>query len=157
MSETATSDHYPYGERRLTRRLMRYWQDQRFMRPMPEENEIDPDTLGGDWDYCFLVQARDVANTQDYNFTYLGEKIAQAYNDTEADEFSEFLAGPNAKALASHLEKVIKSHAPVLDEGEFRTIKGHRVLFRQCLLPLGNDEGEVQAIFGGMNYKMVAG
>jgi len=155
MSDTATTDTYPYGERRLTRRLMRYWQDQRFMRPMPEESDIDPDVLGEDWLYCFMVQARDVGNTQDYNFVYLGDKISEAYCDAESDAFSQFMVGPNAKALAVHMQRVVDSQAPVLDEGEFTTMKGRRVLYRQCLLPLGTDEGEVKAVFGGMNYKVV--
>ena len=121
---------------------------------MPEENDIDPDVLGDDWAHCFLLQSRDVANTQDYNFTYLGENIVRAYSDAAIDGANDALIGPNAKTLSVHFHRVIESRAPVIDEGEFTTVKGRRVMYRQCLMPLGNEEAGVVAIFGGMNYKI---
>lgn len=154
MSDTSDSNTYPYGERRLTLRLLRYWQELRGIRTMVAEAEIDPDILGGDWGFCFLLQSRDVANIQDYNFTYLGENIMGAYFDREIDEHNQFLIGPNAYRLGSHFTRVLQTRAPVLDEGEFLTLHGRRVLFRQVLLPLGHDDKGVEAIFGGMNYKI---
>ena len=150
-----TSDQYPYGERRLGLRLLRYWNDKRGMRTMPEENDMDPDELGADWEYCFLLQARDVANVQDYNFTYLGPKIMGAYFDKAIDEHNQFMVGPNAYRLSTHFEQVLRTQAPVLDEGEFLTLHGRKVLYRQVLLPLGAEDKDVEAIFGGMNYKIV--
>lgn len=155
MFDTTDSDSYPYGERRLTLRLLRYWQELRGIRPMAEEPDIDPDILGEDWGFCFLLQSRDVANTQDYNFTYLGERILGAYFDREIDEHNELLVGPNAYRLGSHFARVIDTAAPVIDEGEFLTLQGRRVLFRQVLLPLGAPDKGVESIFGGMNYKIV--
>ena len=155
MSAPITSDVYPYGERRLTLRLLRYWQELRGNRAMPIETDIDPDRLGADWDYCFLLQSRDVANIQDYNFTYLGAKIMKAYFDKAIDEHNQFMVGPNAYRLSGHFSRVIETAAPVVDEGEFATLHGRRVLYRQVLLPLGTHQGKVEAIFGGMNYKVV--
>jgi len=155
MFTTTDSDTYPYGERRLTLRLLRYWQELRGIRAMPEEPEIDPDLLGEDWGYCFLLQSRDVANVEDYNFTYLGANIMGAYFDRELDEHNEFLVGPNAYRLSTHFSRVLETQAPVIDEGEFQALKARRVLFRQVLLPLGNEAKGVEAIFGAMNYKIV--
>ncbi len=125
------------------------------MRAMPIENDIDPEELGEDWDFCFLLQSRDVANVQDYNFTYLGSKIMKAYFDKAIDAHNQFMVGPNAFRLSKHFGKVLETSAPVLDEGEFETLHGHRVLYRQVLLPLGAPDKPVEAIFGGMNYKIV--
>lgn len=162
MSSTTTTDIYPYGERRLSLRLLRYWQEKRGTRALATENDIDPEELGGDWEYCFLLQARDIANVQDYNFTYLGERILKAYFDKAIDEHNQFMVGPNAFRLSGHFARVIDTKAPVLDEGEFQTLHGRRVLYRQVLLPLGDSEPdadrdpdtEVAAIFGAMNYKI---
>jgi hypothetical protein len=148
-------NQYPYGERRLTLRLFRYWQELRGMRNMPVETDIDPEELGEDWDHCFLLQSRDVANIQDYNFTYLGSNIMHAYFDRELDEHNEFMVGPNAYRLSTHFDRVLETRAPVLDEGEFLTVQGRRVLFRQVLLPLGTEDKGIEAIFGGMNCKIV--
>lgn len=155
MSPPLPSDIYPYGERRLSVRLLRYWNALCDGRAMPVETDIDPDALGKDWDYCFLLQARDVANIQDYNFTYLGRKILKAYFDKGIDEHNPFMVGPNAFRLSGHFSKVIETAAPVLDDGEFNNLQGRRVLYRQVLLPLGATSEQVEAIFGGMNYKIV--
>lgn len=154
MTSSESSDAYPYGERRLTLRLLRYWQELRGTRAMTEENDIDPDVLGPDWEFCFLLQSRDVANIEDYNFTYLGSRIMGAYFDKAIDEHNQFLVGPNAYRLSTHFDRVLQTQAPVIDEGEFLTLHGRRVLFRQVLLPLGTIDTGVIAIFGGMNYKI---
>lgn len=154
MSAPTPTDTYPYGERRLGLRLLRYWQEKCRMRNMPEENDLDPEELGEDWEFCFLLQSRDVANVQDYNFTYLGAKIMNAYFDKAIDEHNQFMVGPNAFRLSNHFNRVLETCAPVLDEGEFQTLHGRRVLYRQVLLPLGSPDKPVEAIFGGMNYKV---
>ncbi len=145
----------PQHQARLTDRLLTYWDACRGSRPMPEENDIDPEALGSDWDYCFLLQSRDVANIKDYNFTYLGERIVRAYFDTSLDQFNQFLVGPNASCLSRVFAQVIEQAIPMYDEGSFKTLQGRTVLFRQCALPLGNPAKGVEAIFGGMNYKIV--
>lgn len=152
----AASDRYPYGERRLGVRLFRYWQEKRGVRTMPEECDIDPEELGPDWDYCFLLQSRDIENIQDYNFTYLGPKILGAYFDKSIDDHNQHMVGPNAYRLSSHFRRVLETQAPVLDEGEFTTMHGRIIMFRQVLLPLGNVDKGIEAIFGGMNYKIAA-
>lgn len=134
---------------------MEYWNDRRGVRGMPEENDFDPDDLGADWDFCFLLQSRDVANTVDYNFTYLGAQIVRAYFDVALDEFNQILVGPNANRLSDVFKRVIATQAPVYDEGEFTNLHARRVMYRQCALPLGNPDKGVEAIFGGMNYKIV--
>jgi hypothetical protein len=146
---------YPYGERRLGLRLLRYWQEKRGLRVLPLENDIDPEELGADWDFCFLLQSRDVANIEDYNFTYLGNKIMKAYFDKRIDEHNQFMVGPNASRLSKHFMQVLETKQPVLDEGEFVTVQGRRVLYRQVLLPLGSLDKGIEAIFGGMNYKIL--
>ncbi len=148
-------EKYPYGERRLNLRLKRYWEELCQGRAMPVENDIDPEVLGEDWEYCFLLQSRDVANVTDYNFTYLGPKILRAYFDKSIDEHNQFMIGPNAFRLSNHFDQVLASQQPVLDEGEFFTLHGRRVLYRQALLPLGTIDKGIEAIFGGMNYKVV--
>lgn len=109
--------------------------------------------LGADWECCFLLQSRDVANIQSYNFTYLGERIMNAYFDKSIDEHNQFMVGPNAFRLSKHFQQVLESKTPVHDHGEFQTLHGNRVLYRQVFLPLGGDKEEVEAIFGGMNAR----
>jgi len=143
-------------ERRLPWRLLMYWQKKRGARIMPEENDIDPEELGGDWGRCFLLQSRDIFNVVDYNFTYLGAKILQDYENTMLDAHNEFVVGPNASQLSRYFRRMLDSRVPMLDSGELATSQGQRVIFRQILLPLGGASEEVSAIFGGMSFKLVA-
>lgn len=143
-------------ERRLIGRLLTYWHDLRGIRAMPLENDIDPEALGDDWGYCFLLQARDVANIQDYNFTYLGEKIIEAYGDRALDAHNQQMIGPNAFALSARFAQVLQSAAPLINEGEMANLQGQILSYRQILLPLGDEVHGVQAIFGGMSYNKLA-
>jgi len=140
-------------ERRLTLRLLTYWDDLRGDRPMPRENEIDPEVIADLWDNCFLIQVRDIVKS-DYNYTYLGSAIRDAYTGGFAGEREPTpLVSPNASKLEMHYAKVIATCKPVLEEGEFPNLSGDIVKFRQCMLPLGSGN-EVESIFGGMRFKI---
>lgn len=140
-------------ERRITRRIYLYWDSICRGRPMPEENDIDPGVIGEDWPHCFVLQTRDIDHIEEFNFTYLGEGILRAYQHASLDPNNLFLIGPNAFHLAPHFLHVVTTGTPLIDHNHFYTDNGQRVLFRQCLLPLGKN-GKVEAIFGAALFKM---
>jgi len=139
-------------ERRITLRMLSYWEKLRGQCEMPAEEDIDPEDLGDLWDNCFLIYVCDLGKS-DYNYTYLGKAIAQAYHAGLSEEEMAGLLSPNAAKLAGHYARVIESRRPLIDEGEFRNLHNDIVKYRQCLLPLGR-RGEVMAIFGGMRFKV---
>jgi hypothetical protein len=140
-------------ERRLTLRLVTYWEHVRGARLMPHENDIDPDAISDLWPHCFLVQMRDVVKT-DYNYTYLGPAIFEAYNGDLIHDHDCPLVSPNASKLELHYAEVVATARPVLEENEFVNLSGQRVLFRQCMLPLGTGD-RVESIFGGMRFRII--
>lgn len=142
----------PTLERRITVRLVAYWEKLRGDRVMPLENDIDPEDLADLWDYCFLVQVRDLQKS-DYNYTYLGSAIMEAYRGGLSREDPSCLVAVNANKLAFDYAKVIDSRVPIIQEGEFVNAQEELVKYRQCLLPLGTGE-KVDAIFGGMRFKI---
>lgn len=139
-------------ERRITLRLMAYWEKLRKNNPMPVEADIDPDDLQDLWDYCFLIHVKDL-NKPDYNYTYLGKAIQEAYSADLAGDEGAGIASPNAGKLANSYTKVIETRSPLLEEGEFLNLHNDVVKYRQCLLPLGSGD-KVDAIFGGMRFKV---
>lgn len=139
-------------ERRITVRLVGYWEKLRGNRVMPAENDIDPEDLADLWDYCFLVQVRDF-HKKDYNYTYLGSAIMEAYRGGLSLDDKSCLVDINANKLSFDYAKVIQDRAPTIQEGQFVNAEGNIVKYRQCLLPLGPG-GEVDAIFGGMRFKV---
>ncbi|MCE2926075.1 MAG: PAS domain-containing protein [Rickettsiales bacterium] len=140
------------NERRITVRLMAYWEKLRAGRDMPREQDVDPDAISDLWDYCFLLNVKDMGK-EGYQYTYLGPEIKKAYQGGLAEGDTNGLVSPNADRMADCYMEIIHSKAPVVDEGEFRNIRGDMVKYRQCLLPLG-EEGDVKAVFGGMRYKI---
>ncbi|MBN8543840.1 MAG: PAS domain-containing protein [Alphaproteobacteria bacterium] len=146
-------NYQSYDERRLTQRLYRYWQEKSAGRPFPAENDIDPDELGADWENCFLVQVRDIVNVTDYNYTFLGANIMEAYRGNLKDQHNEFMVGPNAHKVSKSFGRVLTTRAPVMEEGELVTLSGHMIKYRQCMLPLGTADGVVEAVFGGLSFK----
>lgn len=146
MTETSVT------ERRITLRLLAYWEKLRGQNKMPTEADIDPDDLQDLWDYCFLIHVKDLAKP-DYNYTYLGKAIQQAYQGELNDDDVGAIASPNAGKLADSYAKVIATISPLLEEGEFANLHNDMVKYRQCLLPLGEGD-RVDAIFGGMRFKI---
>lgn len=139
-------------ERRLTLRLLGYWERLRRGRLMPTENDINPEDIDDLWDYCFLVQVRDMTK-EDYNYTYLGNAIVEAYRAGLSEDEPAGMISPAAGKMAPNYAKILETKQPIMQEGEFANLRGQTVKFRQCLLPLGHDD-VVDAIFGGMRFKI---
>jgi hypothetical protein len=139
-------------ERRITLRLLAYWEKQRLGRLMPTEQDIDPEDLRDLWDSCFLVRVVDLAKS-DYNYTYLGQAIADAYCHGMLKDDPEGMVSPSAHRLARNYARVVGTCKPLLEEGEFVNLKQEMVKYRQCLLPLGTD-GQIESIFGGMHFRI---
>ena len=139
-------------ERRVTLRLLAYWEKMRRDRAMPDVPDINSADLEDLWDSCFLVHIPDPAQ-EDYHYSYLGQAIREAYRFGEAKGDSQELVLPVIGKLATGYNKVRATAKPLLEEGEFRNLSNQLVRYRQCLLPLGEKE-EVRAIFGGMLFRI---
>jgi hypothetical protein len=138
-------------ERRITLRLLGYWEKLRGMRTMPASDEINPDDIQDLWDNCLLVQVSDL-DKADYQYTYLGSAISEAYR-SGSDNGEGGRPALDTSSLAAGYRKVVETGKPLLDEGEFYNPNNHLVKYRLCLLPLGEGE-QVRAIFGGMRFKI---
>lgn len=147
------TEYFGASERRITLRLLAYWEKLRAGRDMPHEEDIDPDDLGDLWDSCFLIHIKDLQK-DGYYYTYLGGEIKNAYLGGISEADAGGLVSPNAVKLADCYMEIMHTGRPLVDEGEFINNHGDLVKYRQCLLPLGKG-GEVDAIFGGMRCKII--
>ena len=119
-------------ERRITLRLLAYWEKKRGNRTMPAERDISPHDMGDLWDDCFLLRTDRLDH-----YVYLGKAISH----------------PDALRLAPSCAKVAASGKPLVEEGEFHDPKHGLIKYRQCLVPLG-ENGEITAVFGGIRFKI---
>ncbi len=140
------------AERRITLRMLSYWERLRGVRPMPTEEDIDPDDLHDLWDSCFLLHVKDL-DKPDYNYTYLGDDIAKTLHGETKPGTESGYNTEQIKYLIRNYAQVVDSGKPMLEEGEFKNTAQEVVKYRQCLLPLG-EGGQVRAILGGVRFKV---
>ena len=139
--------------KRVTDKLLQYWQDLKGDARFPSEEDIDPEALKEVWDSCFMIQVPDMGEGGTYNYTYLGSNIIRSYGTDLTQDAAQPLASPTAERLASLYQKVLARKMPVICEGRFINNQGQEIRYRQCLLPFGTGD-TVTMIFGGMRYKI---
>ncbi|MDB2414675.1 PAS domain-containing protein [Rickettsiales bacterium] len=139
---------------RITDIILDHWNELRDVRKFPSESELDLGHLSSIWDNCFLVQTRDVLTKENYNYTYLGKNIIDAYGRDLTNMSIMALASEQADHISFKYEEVIRTGTFMYDEGEFLNAKKMKVKYRQVLVPLGDDNCHVQSILGGMRYKL---
>jgi len=142
----------PPIERRITLRMLAYWEKLREGRDMPGEHDINRDDIADLWDSCFLIHTRNLRE-HDYNYTYLGQKILDAYEHGLSEDSANGIVSPNASKLSGSFSKVMEENKPLTEEGEFTCELLGTVKYRQCFVPLG-EHGQVDAILGGMHFKI---
>lgn len=128
-------------ERRLSLRLLAYWEKKRGLRAMPQLPDINAaEELHDYWQDCFLLRITD-ASSGAYEFIHRGSVIEEHWPDLETLQVS----------LATLLAKA----TPLIEEGELAKGQREMLKYRQCLLPLGDEHG-IAAVLGGVRFKIFA-
>ena len=144
-------------ERRLPVILLNYWKKIKGDRKFPFENSINPDDLKDIWEYCYLIQVNDLQNRLKVDFTFMGAEIVKAYEQYLGDDKDLIdIISPRSSRLAQNFQIVINEMRPLLQSGKFKDARGNIINFRQCLLPIGNNDSKVDAIFGCTRLSFLA-
>lgn len=141
-------------ERRYAAQLYAYWKQLKGNRPFPSEDVLNPEAIAHIWPHCFLIQVNDLKNRKRADFTYLGSEILHVYHDLLSVEDAGDFISPNTSHLSQNFWQVIETRKPIIQSGQFVTRRGNLIKFRQCLLPLGKTDSEVEAIFGCARLKL---
>lgn len=144
--------------RRIPDIISQYWEELKAARSFPAESDVREEALEkmGCLKDSFLIRVRDIAKEKDYNYTFLGPAIINAYGEDLTGVSIRAFTSPDAANLEEKYFEVIATRRPVIDEGEFLNARNMRVRYRQCLVPLGAGE-DVQAILGAMRYRLYPG
>ena len=142
----------PGIERRITLRMLSYWEKIRAGRAMPTAQDFNSADLEDRWDSCFLIYLKD-NSTPDHTNTYIGKAILEAYRHGLTGDEDHMLISPDVAMFLLNHQQILKSTKPLLEEGEFENFLLGTVKYRQCLLPLG-ENGKLTAILGGMHFKI---
>ena len=134
--------------------LQDYWDKIRGDKLMPTEGEIDPDELGDIWPSCFLICIDDVTRRVGYRYSYMGDKLIEAYGDDISNpEVAERLISTGSLPIIKKFDEVILEQKPIIDESEFVNLKGLNIRYRTCILPLGQ-AGKITHLLGCMRWKL---
>lgn len=135
------------NQRRLTWRLLNYWEQARGDRDFPALSDIKPEDIEHIWPYCFILEVEDFREFP--YFRYLGHSFAR-YSGI-------FLCGQHElthtllKRAVCHYREAISRGAPVLVEEELTQFDKRKLLFRSVLLPLSEDQKTVSYLLGAAN------
>ena len=147
--------HHPFlagMERRLSLRLLAYWEKLRAGDPIPEESLFNQYDIADMWGSCFLLHT-DRFNEPGYHYTHMGDDIMKVWCGEANKDTGEALISPKISHLSEIYAQIIRDQKPFIDEGEFINLDNQPVRFRRCFLPLGKN-GKVTAILGGMHFKV---
>ncbi|NBX03652.1 MAG: PAS domain-containing protein [Alphaproteobacteria bacterium] len=125
-------------ERRLSLRLLAYWERARAGRLMPQMADIQPELLEDVWADCFILQIND-PQALTFSILHRGENLHDDW--------------PQMAHLNGSISTLFSKRGPVLEDGQIFDADGSVVKYRQCLLPLG-DGAQVVAVFGGARFKV---
>ena len=138
-------------ERRLSQRVFFHWLVKCGARDFARLQDIEPQDLGVDWDWCFVI---DVERSIDFPFfNHLG---------TELSRFSNVLLSGRSDWTHTVLDKAtekfreaLADRGPILVEDELQLYDGRRLLFRSIMLPLSDDQRNINYLLGAANGKLV--
>lgn len=143
-------------DRRITNKLLHYWENLKDDRAFPSIRKINPKSkeIADIWNSCFIVEASNKSRKEDYSYKYIGMNIIKAYGKDLTGFKVEDVATMEPGHLADVYEKVLATKRPYYDEGEIQAPGNRIIKYRQILLPLGNDGVNIDSILGGMSYKV---
>lgn len=143
------------SSRRITSVLKNYWEYVKDDRSFPSISEVQKHDIKNIWDNCFMVKAdNSCMSPDDYQYIYLGENVKKAFGEDLTGMTIEKMHAPEVVHLAEKYEKVLATKLPVYDSGELHLENGKTVLYRQILLPLGENGITITSILGGISYKI---
>lgn len=135
------------AERRLVGRLLGYWHTLCEGRTFPSLKDIDPERVGDDWRWSFILETGDHRDFP--NFRYLGPELAKFSGIFLAgqDDFTTTLLD-----VATHkLDRVFREGCPLLMEDVVTRYDGQRLMYRAVLLPLSDDGENINYVLGAAN------
>ncbi|MDJ0609356.1 MAG: PAS domain-containing protein [Kiloniellales bacterium] len=134
-------------QRRLTWRLLSYWERLRGERDFPTLSDVKAEEIPELWPYCFIL---DVKNFREFPyFHYFGRSLAR-YSGVFLSGHQD-LSHTLLKKAVCHYREAVERGAPVLVEEELTQFDRRRLLFRSVLLPLSEDQVSVDYLLGAAN------
>ncbi len=142
-------------ERRVNRRLVKYWQELKGNRKFPKESDINREEIEDIWDSCFLIKVFERPDKPSFRYSYLGDELIEAYNQdfTGADIYTQ-VEGKLGIKMRELMEDIVTAKQPLSVESDFLNDRNMLIKYRVCMLPLAESDDEgINYIFGGIRWR----
>lgn len=144
-------------ERRITRRLQKYWEHMREDKPYPLIEAIDKDDIPDLWESCFILTRSEEDPRQRLHFTHLGMEFLEIYGSgigENAQRVYDALVDTYENAITKRAEDTIESGELLVEECDERNKDGVSIKYRLCLLPFITTPTtkKPNAVLGGMRW-----
>ncbi len=149
------------SENRMVLQLFNYWKRISKDRLFPSLVDVDPNSIGDIWPYCFILDvSTDVAKPV---FHYIGKSLERdrqidlALAETDSvEENGEHNTPPTRLGRAArYFRQTLLKKAPVTSGGVFAHPNGKTILFRSILLPLSDDDRTFNYVLGAVSSREV--
>ena len=144
-------------EKRLTARLLSYWDILRKEQVMPEFAALNFSKIDDIRPYCMVLTLEPGvdADNRDYQVKEMGTKLVTLYGENlTGKNIHKNNSQTKASALLRHAGKIITAPAPLEDDGKFINPQNKVVRYRSCLIPFGNPSTqEVTHVLAGRTWR----
>ena len=139
-------------DRRLTTRLIKYWERLRKDEALPPFNRFNSGAIQDIWDTCFHVSVQ--PGSQMFHYQYMGPKIVDAYGvNLTGSDISEKLRHIPGSQFFQKMDNLLEEYTPMENQGQFINEKNKTVKYRSCMVPFGTDEKGVTDVIAGLSWK----
>jgi hypothetical protein len=140
-------------DKRLTMRALHHWRDILGSRAFPRSADVDAAALGDDWRNCLLIGL--TTPLERSQFRHVGCNLCPAPGiDFAGRPLAECREHTVLREATSYISRVLERRVPIGVGGSIA--QGDRAfLYRSILMPLSDDAGAVDAIFGAASFREV--
>lgn len=143
-------------EKRLTTRLITYWERTKGSADFPAYQQINPSAIDDIWQNCLALHVQPKSGgMQHYVYAHCGETVTKALGKNMRGQMlaSNMRLFPGARIIKRIDEVVTRTAAtPLLDDGQFVNDNGKVIKYRACLLACGAN-GIVSHVIIGVSWR----
>lgn len=140
-------------ERRVMCRALTFWELQRCDSRLPHSDGFDPFVVHDLMPHIYMVRlANRVANS---DFTFCGSVLATACGDDLTGRNAACIHTSLNERMVDFFQSAVRYRQPLADSGSVFA-NGREILYRNVVMPLGDDADCVVAIYGAFNFKVDA-
>ena len=154
--EKMTMDDSKAMERRLVVRLLQYWRGLGDIDRLPRQADIDADVIADMWPNCALLDVTGGKDT-DPEILFIGTDLTvRAGAELTGKMLSSAAADTLVSKGFSYFGQVLAKKVPITFGGEFKDVRGVKILYRSIILPLTKDGTDITALLAAANCREVA-